>query len=131
MRASFDLTRLATDDKEAVILWKEFAEIFDLDSIEGTMLVEEHDFYEDGIRTWVWESLSEDLTIAMSNNPLTGEFRIKGDREIDKGYCSYIALEGYADIVEEVIEWFEENAEFIKEIDREGFSFAGIPERVA
>lgn len=122
--ASLDLTEMGKDS------WIEFMKEFRLTPFEGEKIVTGEAYDGAERRKWLWESKdleNGDLKVSTCNNPITGKYGTKGGRKDEKGYCSYMALQGDPDVVESALDFIEENANFIKEIDRDGFSFTRVP----
>lgn len=67
---------------------------------------------DDGRRRYVWHN--SDVVVVTGNNPITGEYSDPEMREPEKGYASYIGIEGDAEVVEEVYEYIQNNVDFIK-----------------
>jgi hypothetical protein len=58
---------------------------------------------------------------------LPGSIVFKGGRGDEPGYCSYMALEGNQSLVSEALEFIENNADHIKDINYSEFEFTRVP----
>lgn len=64
-------------------------------------------------RPFVWKI--KGLRLVTGNNPLTGQYYIKGQRENELGYASYIGITGDAELVAKLAKLISSNAESIKD----------------
>ena len=55
-----------------------------------------------------WKNPS--LLLVTTNNPITGEHSLYPNREIEKGYASYIGIEGEEKQVKELADYIRKNA---------------------
>ena len=54
----------------------------------------------------------KDVEIITGNNPITGEYREKGVRPKDKGYASYIGIEGKPEAVKKLVSSIKKKCSF-------------------
>jgi len=66
---------------------------------------------------------NEELLIVTGNNPITGIYRIPGKKTKQKGYTSYIGIEGRDMTVSKAVNSIKKYAENYKDIDPRGRSF--------
>jgi len=66
---------------------------------------------------------NEELLIVTGNNPITGVYRIPEKRTKQKGYASYIGIEGRDSAVSKAVNSIKKYAENYKDIDPRGWSF--------
>ena len=58
---------------------------------------------------WQWQG--EEILLVTGNNPLTGEYYREGERENEKGYASYIGIEGDPEKVELAADFISKNGD--------------------
>lgn len=68
---------------------------------------------DDSSAGWVWKGKT--VTIYTGNDPISGEYYRAGAREIEKGYASYIGIEGDKETVKKVADIIRKKADYIKE----------------
>ena len=69
-----------------------------------------------------WEWSGQNILIVTANNPITGEY-CNGSRKHEKGYASYIGVEGSPSKVKMVVDGIREFATFIKDECRNARDF--------
>jgi hypothetical protein len=77
--------------------------------------------YEKVAYLYCWAN--EELLIVTGNNPITGEYSSPTDRPDQKGYASYIGIEGRDMTVAKALDLIKEYAEYYGDIDPRGRSF--------
>jgi hypothetical protein len=77
--------------------------------------------YEKTTYLYCWAN--EDVLIVTGNNPITGAYSSPGERVKQKGYASYIGIEGKEEKVAQTLDSFKENAKYYKDMDPRGRSF--------
>jgi hypothetical protein len=69
-----------------------------------------------GIRDeFVWNG--PDIQVVTANNPISGEYYRKGQRENEQGYASYMGFSGTPEKIKLALKLLKKHAEFIKKID--------------
>ena len=93
---------------------------FDLTDISGEKWIEMLNMIdasttpEQGEKSgWYWRG--QNVLVVSGNNPITGEYHNPESRSPEKGYASYIGIEGEADLVSEVADFIRANADEIKD----------------
>jgi hypothetical protein len=93
----FDLTDISSKD------WKKLLKMF---SIPTTPKLDNN--------KWLWKSKNNNVFIVTSNDPLTGKYAARGDRDDEPGYAGYIGIEGDKELVNQIAEFIKKNADYIK-----------------
>lgn len=97
MKAGFDVTLMPEG------CWENLCHIFNID-VEPVC--------EEGFG-FTWHDKNGNI-IVTQNNPVTGEYAGPSHRDDEKGFCSYIGIEGETTFVNPVFTYIERNAEYIK-----------------
>lgn len=71
-----------------------------------------------GKETGGWEFKGPGILIVTGNNPITGKYSRKGQREDEVGYASYIGIEGDPEKVKKVARMIKKLATYIKDEDK-------------
>ena len=96
MKYGFDLTAIPA---------KDFEEMLSEYQLELCARVDGEPF------TWKRDG----LVVVTGNNPITGEYRNSAGRRSEKGYASYIGIEGEAGSVQRVVDFIRARAEYVKD----------------
>lgn len=100
MKAGFDLSDISVQK------WHEGLVQFRLSCV-----TKQHDLEKNG---WVWYDPVTNNRVVTSNNPISGE-HIVHKRPPEMGYCAYMGIEGTDEFVKEFFDWFNLNADYIKD----------------
>jgi len=58
-----------------------------------------------------WEWKGKDILVVTGNDPISGKYSKKGQREDEKDYAGYIGIEGKTSIVKKVAEFIRNNGD--------------------